>query len=146
MIEVLAAGIQTTVQDWPGRTGLWRVGVPPSGPMDDLSFRIGNRVLGNPEGIAGLECTRAGPALAFPDGGRVCVTGAPVGVTLDGAPVPQWQSVTVPAGGVLDVAIMAGPGMRCYVLVGGGLQEPEYLGSTATFTLGGFGDRAGLRK
>jgi len=49
----------------------WHVGVPPSGPMDDLSFRIGNRVLGNPEGTAGLECTRGGPALAFPDGGRV---------------------------------------------------------------------------
>src|SRR6202790_5226197 len=133
----------TTVQDWPGRIGYWHVGVPPSGPMDDLSFRIGNRVLGNPEGIAGLECTRGGPALAFPDGGRVCVTGAPVGVTLDGAPMPQWQSVTVPAGGVLDVAMMAGPGMRCYVLVAGGLQEPEYLGSTATFTLGGFGGHGG---
>jgi len=85
----------TTVQDWPGRIGYWHVGVPPSGPMDDLSFRIGNRVLGNPQGTAGLECTRAGPALAFPDGGRVCVTGAPVAVTLDGVPVPQWQSVTV---------------------------------------------------
>ncbi|HXL62533.1 MAG TPA: 5-oxoprolinase/urea amidolyase family protein, partial [Mycobacterium sp.] len=142
-IEVVRQGMLTTVQDWPGRIGYWHVGVPPSGPMDDLSFRIGNRVLGNPEGIAGLECTRGGPALAFPDGGRVCVTGAPVGVTLDGAPMPQWQSVTVPAGGVLDVAMMAGPGMRCYVLVAGGLQEPEYLGSTATFTLGGFGGHGG---
>src|SRR6202048_5563915 len=118
----------TTVQDWPGRLGDWHVRGPRSGPMDDLSFRIGNRVLGNPEGIAGLECTRGGPALAFPDGGRVCVTGAPVGVTLDGAPMPQWQSGDVPAGGGLDGAMMAGPGMRCYVLVAGGLHEPESLG------------------
>ena len=92
-IEVVRPGMLTTVQDWPGRIGYWHVGVPPSGPMDDLSFRIGNRVLGNPEGAAGLECTRGGPALRFPDGGRVCVTGAPVVVTLDGTPVPQWQSI-----------------------------------------------------
>jgi len=142
-IEVVRPGMLTTVQDWPGRIGYWHVGVPPSGPMDDLSFRIGNRVLGNPEGAAGLECTRGGPALRFPDGGRVCVTGAPVVVTLDGTPVPQWQSIAVPAGSVLDVATLTGPGMRCYVLVAGGLQELEYLGSTATFTLGTFGGHDG---
>ncbi|WP_372517326.1 5-oxoprolinase/urea amidolyase family protein [Mycobacterium hackensackense] len=133
----------TTVQDWPGRVGYWHIGVPPSGPMDDLSFRIGNRVLGNDEGLPGLECTRGGPALRFPEGGRVCVTGAPVPVTLDGTPVPQWQSVTVPAGGLLDVGMLSGPGMRCYVLIAGGLVEPEYLGSTATFTLGTFGGHDG---
>ena len=103
IIEVVRPGMLTTVQDWPGRVGYWHIGVPPSGPMDDLSFRIGNRVLGNPEGSAGLECTKAGPALRFPDGGRVCVTGAAAPVTLDGTPLPRWQSVTVPAGGVLDV-------------------------------------------
>ena len=142
-IEVVAPGMLTTVQDWPGRVGYWHIGVPPSGPMDDLSFRIGNRVLGNPEGAAGLECTRGGPALRFPAGGRVCVTGAPVSVTVDGAAVPQWQSVTVPAGGVLEVGMLTGPGMRCYVLVAGGLCEPEYLGSTATFTLAAFGGHDG---
>ena len=39
--------------------------------------------------------------------------------------------------------MLTGPGMRCYVLVAGGLIEPEYLGSTATFTLGAFGGHAG---
>jgi urea carboxylase len=133
----------TTVQDWPGRIGYWHIGVPPSGPMDDLSFRIGNRLLGNPEGAAGLECTRGGPELRFPDGGRVAVTGAPVAVTVDGIAVPQWQSVAVPAGGVLDLGTLNGPGMRCYVLVAGGLVEPEYLGSAATFTMGTFGGHDG---
>ncbi|MET0704987.1 MAG: 5-oxoprolinase/urea amidolyase family protein, partial [Mycobacterium sp.] len=135
--------MMTTVQDWPGRIGYWHIGVPPSGPMDDLSFRLGNRVLGNPEGAPGLECTRGGPALRFPDGGRVCVTGAPVPITLDGATVPQWQSITIPAGGVLEVGMVTGPGMRCYLLVAGGLSEPEYLGSTATFTMGAFGGHEG---
>ncbi|MCU1698029.1 MAG: biotin-dependent carboxylase-like protein [Mycobacterium sp.] len=142
-IEVLRPGMLTTVQDWPGRIGYWHIGVPPSGPMDDLSFRIGNRLLGNPEGAAGLECTRGGPALRFPDGGRVAVTGAPVAVTVDGVAVPQWQSVAIPAGGVLDVGMLTGPGMRCYVLVAGALVETEYLGSAATFTMGTFGGHDG---
>jgi urea carboxylase len=142
-IHVLRPGMLTTVQDWPGRIGYWHIGVPPSGPMDDLSFRIGNRLLGNPEGAAGLECTRGGPALRFPDGGRVAVTGASVAVTVDGVAVPQWQSVAIPAGGVLDVGMLTGPGMRCYVLVAGGLVEPEYLGSAATFTMGTFGGHDG---
>ncbi len=142
-IEVLRQGLLTSVQDWPGRIGFWHIGVPPSGPMDDLSFRIGNRVLGNGEGVAGLECTRGGPALRFPDGGRVCVAGAPVTVTVDGTPTPQWQSVDVSPGGVLDVGMLNGPGMRCYVLVAGGIVEPEYLGSTATFAMGAFGGHCG---
>ena len=56
----------TTVQDLPGRLGYWHVGVPPSGPMDDRSFRARQpRSLGNPEGAPGLECTAAGPDAAF---------------------------------------------------------------------------------
>jgi urea carboxylase len=144
-VEVIRPGMLTTVQDWPGRVGYWHIGVPPSGPMDDLSFRIGNRVLLNPEGAAGLECTKGSLALSFPEGGRVCVTGAPVTVTLDGVPVPQWQSVTVPVGGVLDISMVNGPGMRCYVLFAGGLVEPEYLGSASTFTMAAFGGHSGRK-
>jgi len=142
-VEVVRPGMLTTVQDWPGRVGYWHVGVPPSGPMDDLSFRLGNRALGNAEGAAGLECTLAGPALRFGAAGWVCVTGAPVPVTVDGAPVPMWRTVRVPAGGVLDVGAVRGPGMRCYILVAGGIEVPEYLGSAATFTLGRFGGGTG---
>lgn len=142
-VNVVSPGMLTTVQDWPGRVGYWHIGVPPSGPMDDLSFRIGNRLLGNPEGAAGLECTRSGPTLRFPDGGRVCVTGAPIPITVDGSPAPLWQSISIPAGGTLEVGMLAGPGMRCYVLFDGGLVEPEYLHSTATFTMALFGGHEG---
>lgn len=142
-VVVERPGMLTTVQDWPGRTGYWQVGVPPSGPMDDLSFRLGNRALGNPEGAAGLECTMAGPALRFPDPTWVCVTGAPTEVTVAGRRVPLWRPVLVPAGELLDIGPVRGPGMRCYVLVSGGVELPRYLGSAATFTLGGFGGVAG---
>ncbi|MFI0942005.1 urea carboxylase [Streptomyces sp. NPDC021020] len=142
-IDVVRAGTLTTVQDWPGRTGLWHVGVPPCGPMDDLSFRLGNTALGNPEGAAGLECTLQGPALRFSHTTTVCVTGASAPVTVDGAPVPQWEPVTVPAGAVLDVGAPHEAGLRTYLLVAGGLDVPPYLGSAATFTLGRFGGHGG---
>ncbi|WP_338694674.1 5-oxoprolinase/urea amidolyase family protein [Streptomyces sp. Q6] len=143
-IEVVAGGTLTTVQDWPGRIGHWQVGVPPCGPMDDLSFRLGNRALGNDEGAPGLECTLQGPELRFTHPTTVCVTGAPAPVTVDGRPVPLWEPVTVPAGGVLAVGAPTGHGLRTYVLVaGGGLDVPPFLGSAATFTLGGFGGHGG---
>ncbi|TQS28272.1 5-oxoprolinase/urea amidolyase family protein [Microbispora sp. KK1-11] len=142
-IEVVRPGTLTTVQDWPGRTGYWQVGVPPSGPMDDRSFRHGNSVLGNDPGAPGLECTLRGPALRFSHATTVCVTGAPAPVTVDGTPVPQWEPVTVPAGGVLDIGAAEGPGLRVYLLMAGGFDVPAYLGSAATFTLGGFGGHGG---
>ncbi|MFF3381238.1 5-oxoprolinase/urea amidolyase family protein [Streptomyces sp. NPDC002680] len=143
-IEVVSGGTLTTVQDWPGRTGYWQVGVPPCGPMDDRSFRLGNRALGNDEGAPGLECTLQGPALRFTHPTTVCVTGAPAPVTLDGTPVAQWEPVTVPAGGVLQVGAPTEQGLRTYVLfAGGGLDVPPFLGSAATFTLGRFGGHGG---
>ncbi|POX51709.1 5-oxoprolinase/urea amidolyase family protein [Streptomyces sp. Ru72] len=143
-IEVVAAGTLTTVQDWPGRTGYWQVGVPPCGPMDDLSFRLGNRALGNAEGAPGLECTLQGPTLRFTHATTVCVTGAPAPVTVEGAPVAQWEPVTVPAGAVLEVGAPSEHGLRTYVLfAGGGLDVPGFLGSAATFTLGRFGGHGG---
>lgn len=142
-ITVERPGMLTTVQDYPGRTGYWQVGVPPSGPMDDLSFRLGNVALGNPEGAPGLETTMAGPALRFTEATEVCVTGAPVTVRVDGTPVPQWRPVVVPEGGLLDVGAVTGPGLRAYILVRGGLDVPEFLGSASTFTLGTFGGHEG---
>lgn len=142
-IEVVAGGTLTTVQDWPGRTGHWQVGVPPSGPMDDRSFRLGNLALGNPEGAPGLECTLQGPSLRFTHPTTVCVTGAPAPVTLDGTPVPQWRPVTVPAGALLDVGAPPEHGLRTYVLFAGGLDVPAFLGSASTFTLGRFGGHGG---
>ncbi|MEV3855778.1 5-oxoprolinase/urea amidolyase family protein [Streptomyces sp. NPDC050095] len=143
-IEVTAGGTLTTVQDWPGRIGHWQVGVPPCGPMDDRSFRLGNLALGNGEGAPGLECTLQGPELRFTHPTTVCVTGAPAPVTVDGVPVPQWEPVTVPAGGTLTVGAPSEHGLRTYVLfAGGGLDVPPFLGSAATFTLGGFGGHGG---
>lgn len=142
-ITVERPGLQTSVQDWPGRVGLWQVGVPPSGPMDDLSFRLGNKALGNREGAPGLEFTMTGPSLRFSHSTTVCVTGADVVITVDGTAVSPWEPVTVPAGGTLDIGTAEGPGIRGYILFYGGLDVPQYLGSASTFTLGQFGGHGG---
>ncbi|MFF0162710.1 5-oxoprolinase/urea amidolyase family protein [Streptomyces sp. NPDC005263] len=142
-IEVVSGGTLTTVQDWPGRTGYWQVGVPPCGPMDERSFRLGNRALGNDEGAPGLECTLQGPVLRFTHPTTVCVTGAPAAVTVDGAPVARWEPLTVPAGAALEVGAPLEHGLRTYVLFAGGLDVPAFLGSASTFTLGRFGGHGG---
>jgi len=144
-VSVVSGGTATTVQDWPGRTGLWSVGVPPSGPMDDHSFRIGNRQLGNAEGTAGLEVTFNGPTLRFNTDARICVTGADFGATLDDAPVERGVPVAVAAGQTLAMGRVSGTGMRGYILFAGGLDIPPYLGSCSTFELGQFGGHAARR-
>ncbi|MFZ2526350.1 MAG: urea carboxylase [Rhodococcus sp. (in: high G+C Gram-positive bacteria)] len=142
-IDVLRGGTMTTIQDHPGRIGLWEVGIPPSGPMDDLSFRAANVAVGNGQGAPGLECTLQGPRLAFSEASLVCVTGAPTAVTLDGNEVPLWEPITVPAGSVLDIGTPLDAGLRTYVAVRGGLDVPLFHGSASTFTLGGFGGVTG---
>ena len=134
--------MQTTVQDWPGRVARWAVGIPPSGPMDDLSHRMANALLGNPEDAAALEVTLAGPSLKFHHAASVAVCGAEAAVTLDGAPAPLWAPFAVAAGQTLAVGATAG-GARTYVAVSGGLDVPLYLGSRATFPGGALGGHQG---
>lgn len=142
-IDVLRAGTMTTVQDHPGRIGLWEVGIPPSGPMDDLSFTLANLAVGNPPGAAGLECTLEGPRLRFSGSAVVCVAGAPAIVTVDGTPVAQWEPITLAAGAVLDIGAPGDAGLRTYLAIRGGIDAPLYHGSASTFTLGGFGGITG---
>lgn len=143
LVEVLDAGTQTTIQDYPGRSGYWHVGIPPSGPFDDYSFRLGNRLLGNDEGAAGLECTLNGPRLKFHRDTRALLAGAPANADLNGRPLKPWESFDIRAGDTLSIGDMTGLGCRSYLLISGGIDCPEYLGSKSTFTLGQFGGHAG---
>ena len=142
-IDVLEGGTQTTVQDYPGRLGHWDVGVPPSGPMDPLAFRLGNQLVGNPPSAAGLEITLSGPVLRFNTDAIVALAGAPLAATVDDQPMPGWRALRVKRGATLRLGAMDGAGMRAYLAVRHGLDVPDYLGSKATFTLGLFGGHAG---
>jgi len=141
--EVLSGGTQTSVQDYPGRLGYWAVGVPPSGPMDSRALRLGNLLLGNEEGCAGLEITMSGPLLRFNCAAQVAITGGDIAVTLEGQPQPLNTVLQVPAGATLALGNISGQGARAYLCVKGGIQVPDYLGSKSTFTLGQFGGHGG---
>lgn len=142
-IDVLDGGTMTTVQDYPGRTGYWNVGVPPSGPFDSLALRFANAIVGNRPSAAGLEITLSGPTLEFNRASVVALCGAELSATLDSQPMPMWQPVEVNAGSILRIGDLVDRGMRAYLAVAGGIDVPPYLASRSTFTLGEFGGHAG---
>ncbi|MFG1303565.1 urea carboxylase [Xanthobacter autotrophicus] len=141
-VEVLVPGAQSSLQELPGRLHLWHVGVPPSGPMDEYSFRRANALVGNAETQCALELTVNGPTLRFHDDAVVALSGALMPATLDGAPAPHDAAFPVKAGHVLAIGAISGPGQRSYLAVNGAFQAPVVLGSRATFALGAFGGHA----
>ena len=141
-LEVLLPGLEMAVQSYPGRQGYWDIGVPPSGPMDDLSFQLGNRMLGNPTTAAGLEMALKGAKIFFRSPTQCVLTGAIVSATLDQQPIQRGRVFSVAAGQVLSINDVT-DGLRTYLLVKGGLDVPDFLGSSATFVLGKFGGHQG---
>src|SRR3954451_24922819 len=145
MIEVLEGGIQTTVQDFPGREGLLDQGICPAGPFDSLAFRLANLLLGNDPGTAGLEITAGNFEARFDDEMVIALTGADMQPKLDGEPIELWRSYRVRPGQTLALSSVQGPGFRSYLAVSGGIDVPAYLGSRATYVpgaIGGFEGRA----
>lgn len=142
MIEVIKKGLETSVQDWPGRHGYWNQGFPPSGPMDSWSFRLANILVGNAPGDAGLECQFLGPTLKFAQDGVVAVTGADMHPMLDGKPMPMWTSVAVKAKQSLSMTFTRS-GSRAYIAIAGGINNKPWLNSRSTFHKAGVGGMEG---
>ncbi|KAJ7500978.1 allophanate hydrolase subunit 2-domain-containing protein [Mycena galericulata] len=146
-MTVLAAAIETTVQDFPGRTT--RLGIPRSGPLDSISFRAANILVDNPIGMEGLEMIvlpGSPSTFQFHVAAVVAVTGKDVLVNVNGQEVDIWSRIIVPAGGKLSLSAkpVATAGLRTYLAVRGGFPfVPKYLGSKSTsFGLGGFQGRS----
>jgi biotin-dependent carboxylase-like uncharacterized protein len=136
-LQVLETGLLATVQDL-GRPGLARVGVGRSGAADRGALRLGNRLLGNDEGCAGIEVTLGGLALRAEADLLVAVTGAPCPVTVDTRPAVLNGPVRLPAGAQLRLATPTS-GLRSYVTARGGLDVAPVLGSRSTDVLAGLG-------
>jgi urea carboxylase len=137
--DVLEGGIQTTVQDYPGRPGMLAQGFFPAGPMDHFAHRAANLLVGNPESAAALEVTLGNVALRLDAEATVAVCGAEVELAVDGESLPIWESRRVGAGSELHVGISRGPGFRVYVALSGGIDVPPLFGSRATYTMGALG-------
>lgn len=146
MIRIVDAGPLTTVQDL-GRTGQMRYGIPPSGPVDRFAFVLANRLVGNPDTAAALECTLMGPRFEVTAAGAIAVTGAAMPVTVNGQAATGWATIVVKAGDVVKLG-PARTGVRSYVGFAGGLDVPLVLGSRSTYLRGRVGGLQGraLRK
>ncbi|MGH7320840.1 MAG: biotin-dependent carboxyltransferase family protein [Candidatus Rokuibacteriota bacterium] len=136
-LVVIEPGLLTTVQDL-GRPGYQRVGIPPSGPLDRTAFILANRLCGNPDGAAGLELTLRGPRLEVRRECVVAVTGAEMGMSVNGQEAPTWTAVRVRPGDLLGFRMVTA-GCRAYLAVAGGLDTPLALGSRATYLRGRLG-------
>jgi len=136
-VEVVDPGPLTTVQDL-GRIGWAHLGVPRSGAADRRSLVRANRLVGNPDGAAGLEATAAGPRLRFRVATTLAVTGAVGPILVAGRPVQHSAAVSVPAGAEVHLAAFE-RGWRAYVALAGGVEAEAVLGSRSTDTLSGLG-------
>ena len=141
MIEVIASGPVNSVQD-EGRFGFRAQGVSTTGAMDQLSMRVANILVGNPETAAVLEIQSFPFRIRFLDEHRFAVAGAAAPMTLEGRALPSNWSGSTCAGDELEI----GPptqGSRSYVAVAGGLDIPEVLGSLSTYMRNHFGGYQG---
>ncbi|KAI1139369.1 AHS2-domain-containing protein [Hypoxylon sp. FL0543] len=143
-IQVISPGSFTTVQQARPRTRKG-YGIPLSGPMDDLSARIANLLVGNLEDIECLEITGHGPELRFRSTSVVSITGSPFTVKVNEEPRDMWSRIIINPRETLKIGASATPGGRCYLAISGGLPGvPEWLGSKSTtpnLALGGLQGR-----
>ena len=138
MVKVIKKGLETSVQDYPGRIGTLNLGFPPSGPMDSWSFRLANVLVENEPGTAALECQFMGPTLKFNSDRVIAITGADMSPKIAGTPVPLWESLEVKKDQVLEMAF-ATIGARSYIAFSGGINTTPWLGSRSTFHKAGVG-------
>ena len=138
MVQVIKKGLETSVQDYPGRIGTLNQGFPASGPMDSWSFRLANILVGNKTGDAALECQFIGPTLKFTDDRTIAITGADMSPKVDGKSVPLWESIEVKANQILELEF-ATIGARSYIAFAGGINSEPWLGSRSTFHKAGVG-------
>ncbi|MFG2003221.1 biotin-dependent carboxyltransferase family protein [Spirillospora sp. NPDC048911] len=137
MIEVVRPGPLATVQDL-GRPGHAHLGVPCSGAADARALRLANRLVGNPEGQAGIELTLGGAAFRFHRSAWIAVSGAPAPLRINGRAYGVNAPCPIPADGVVEVGLPA-RGLRTYLAVRGGLDVESVLGSRSTDLLSGLG-------
>jgi KipI family sensor histidine kinase inhibitor len=136
-LRVEKPGLLSTIQDL-GRQGWGHLGVSASGAADALALRIGNLLLGNPEGAAAIEMTLIGATYCLEANTDIAITGADFAPRLDGRPVPLWEPVPVRRGARMEFGASR-DGARCYVCVRGGFDVRRVLGSASTHLLAGWG-------
>lgn len=140
---VKRAGFLTSVQDL-GRTGFREFGVSTSGALDTFALRVANLLVGNDEGVAGIEITLGGLQLRFDDERIVAWCGGEFDVHVGSKALPAGHTAFVPAGEELKFG-SSRIGCRAWLAISGGVDVPIVLGSRSTdlrAEFGGFEGRA----
>jgi len=141
-MRIIHAGAFSTVQDL-GRRGFASLGVPCGGAADTVSLRLGNRLVGNPDGTPAIEMTLTGGVFEFEDSVVVALAGARTHAVIQGAgdvtrPCREWAAEVVRRGERLRVGAME-RGSRTYLCIGGGVRVPTLMRSGSTLVSAGFG-------
>ena len=145
-IRIIKPGPLTTVQDL-GRLGYQDRGVPVSGAVDQYALRLGNLIVGNPEGEAALEITLGGLEAEFVQDVSLALTGAESTARLNEKKICFWRRIAASKGDRLFID-HSRTGARIYLALAGGIAVPPVMGSKSTYLRGGFGGYQGraLRK
>ncbi|WP_423732414.1 5-oxoprolinase subunit PxpC [Hafnia paralvei] len=143
MLNIIRAGLQTTVQD-QGRNGLRGQGVSLGGALDAPALYAANLLVGNRGTDAGLEVTLGECTVEFTRDGWMALTGAGCDAYLDKQRIWTGWNYPVRAGQRL-VLHRPKRGMRSYLAVSGGIDVPKVLGSRSTDLTGGFGGLDGRK-
>jgi len=136
-LEVLRAGLQSTVQD-QGRFGYAHFGVSSSGAADNFSLTIGNILVGNPKHYAGIEMTIIGDKYHFKSDAYIALTGSEFEAELDNKSIPFWKRLPIKKGQILDIRSTKN-GARCYFCVAGGINIEDVMGAKTTHLTSGIG-------
>jgi len=136
-LEVLRAGLQSTVQD-QGRFGYAHLGVSSSGAADNFSLTIGNILVGNPKHYAGIEMTIIGDKYHFKSDAYIALTGSEFEAELDNKSIPFWKRLPIKKGQILDIRSTKN-GARCYFCVAGGINIEDVMGAKTTHLTSGIG-------
>lgn len=112
--------------------------------MDRNAFILANRLVGNDDNAAALECTLVGPRFRVDSACAIAVTGANMPLAVNNVIAPHWETLSLAAGDIVKLGA-ARTAVRSYIAFAGGIDVPEVLGSRATYlrgTLGGHDGRA----
>jgi urea carboxylase len=147
VIEIINGGLQTTVQDYPGRPNKMS-GVPIAGPMDNMSFQsrytaelalkicyylmrvhayikmiylVANMLVGNERGVEAFEITLMGPTIIFHQAAVIALCGGDFEFTIDSKPAAMWTRLSVPKGSEVSIGQPRHSGYRAYLAILGGL-------------------------
>lgn len=145
MLKVIKGGIESVVEDWPGRVGYLDNGMASSGAFDPVALGLGNVCVGNPSGEAGIEIAGGYFEASFEDDAVIAVTGSDMKATVNDQPIPMYEAVKVNKGDVIKFSHFGEFGFRGYLTVAGGIDVPVYLGSKSTCIFGSYGGFEGRK-